>query len=107
MKDWLPIALCNVLYKLISKVLALKVVLPKCIYDNQYAFDPCRLILDNAMVAIEIIHYLKTKTRGTNGCVALKLDISKAYNRMDWNYLKEVMLKMGFNNKWIHWMTVC
>jgi len=50
---------------------------------------------------------MKTKTRGTNGCVALKLDISKAYDMMDWDYLKGVILKMGFNNKWIHWMTMC
>jgi hypothetical protein len=110
MKDHRPIALCNVLYKLISKVLVdgLKGVLPKCIYDNQYAFVSGRSILDNAMVTIEVIHYMKiktrgtngcvalkldiSKTRGTNGCVALKLDISKAYDMMD---LKEVMLKMG------------
>lgn len=104
MKDWCPITLCNVLYKLISKVLVdgLKGVLPKFIYDNQSAFVSGRSILDNVMVAIEVIHYMKIKTRGTNGCVALKLDISKAYDMMD---LKEVMLKMGFNNNWIHWMT--
>jgi len=109
MKDRRPITLCNVLYKLISKVLAnrLKVMLPKCISDNQSAFVPGRSILDNAMVAIEVIHYMKTKMRGTNGCVALKLDISKAYDMMDLDYLKEVMRKMGFNNKRIHWMTMC
>jgi hypothetical protein len=79
---------------LISKVRAdgLKGVLPKCIYDNQYAFVSGMSILDNAMVTIEVIHYMKIKTRGTNGCVALKLDISKAYDMMD---LKEVMLKVG------------
>ena len=75
MKDWRPIALRNILYKLIPKVLAnrMKVVLPKCISDNQFAFVPGRSILDNVMVAIEVIHYMKTKTRGKNGRVALKL----------------------------------
>jgi hypothetical protein len=84
MKDWRPIALCNVLYKIIAKVLAnrLKQVLPKCVSHHQSAFVPERSILDNAMVAIEVVHYMKTKTTGKAGCVALKLDINKAYDRM-------------------------
>ncbi|PNX65681.1 ribonuclease H, partial [Trifolium pratense] len=47
------------------------------------AFVPRRSILDNAMAAIEIIHYMKSKTRGKKGEAALKLDISKAYDRID------------------------
>lgn len=79
MKDCRPIALCNVLYKVLSKVLVnrLKTVLDKCISKNQSAFVPGRSILDNAMVAIEVIHYMKLKTVGKKGNVALKLDISK------------------------------
>ncbi|MCH81372.1 endonuclease/exonuclease/phosphatase family protein, partial [Trifolium medium] len=82
MKDWRPITLCNVLYKVVAKVLAnrLKGVLTKCISDNQSAFVPGRSILDNAMAAIELVHYMKSKTRGKQGEVALKLDISKAYD---------------------------
>ena len=109
MRDWHLIALCNVVYKLISKVLAnrLKVVLPKCISNNQSAFVPGCSILDNAMAAIEVIHFMQTKTRGNDRYVALKLDISKAYDRMDRDYLREVMFKMGFNSKWIHWISMC
>ena len=108
MKDWRPFALCNVLYKLISKVLAnrLKVVLPHCISDSQSAFVSGRSILDNAMVDTEVIDFMKTMTRGNEGYVALKLDISKAYDRMDWDYLRQVMAKMGFDHKWIHWMSL-
>ena len=43
------------------------------------------------MVAIEVIHFMKTKTRGNEGCVTLKFDISKTYDHMNLDYLKGVM----------------
>jgi hypothetical protein len=49
------------------------------------------------MVAIEVIHHMKAKTKGKLGEVALKLDISKAYDRIDWSYLRGIMSKMGFS----------
>jgi len=59
------------------------------------------------MVAIEVIHSIKIKTKGNKGCVAVKLDISKVYDHMDWDYLKRVMRRMSFNEKWIGWMSLC
>jgi hypothetical protein len=50
------------------------------------------------MVAIEIIHYMKAKAKGKQGDVALKLDVIKAYDRLNWEYLRDVMVKMGFLN---------
>lgn len=49
---------------------------------------------------------MKTKTRGEDRYVVLKLDISKTYDRMDWDYLRAVLDKMGFHSRWIHWMSM-
>jgi len=76
MKDWWSIALCNVLYKLVAKVLAnrLKKILHKCISESQSAFVPERSIHDNAMIAIEVVHHMKVGKRVRDKNVALKLD---------------------------------
>jgi hypothetical protein len=109
MKDLRPISLCNVLYKMISKLLAnrLKGLLDKCVSEEQSAFIEGRSILDNALIAIEVIHALKRKTRGRRGELALKIDISKAYDKVDWGFMRGMLEKLGFSNKWIHWMMLC
>ncbi|XP_074346861.1 uncharacterized protein LOC141685668 [Apium graveolens] len=91
MKDLRPITLCNILYKVISKVLAnrLKKILPGIISDNQSAFVPGRNITDNVLVAFELLHYMKQKKKGLEGEVVLKLDVSKAYDRVDWSFLMQ------------------
>lgn len=90
MKDLRPIALCNVLYKIIAKVLSnrLKKLLPNLITENQSAFLPNRSIMDNVLVAFELLHYMKQKKKGNDGDVALKLDVNKAYDRVSWSFLK-------------------
>ncbi|XP_056688734.1 uncharacterized protein [Spinacia oleracea] len=109
MTEFRPISLCNVLYKIISKTLAnkLKTMLGTIISENQSAFVPKRLTTDNALVAFEIFHSMKRRGEGKDGTIALKLDMSKAYDRVEWVFLERVMLKMGFQQSWIGRIMQC
>ena len=109
MKDLRPISLCNVIYKIIAKVLAnrMKHLLSRIISSTQSAFALGRSITDNAMIACELLHYMKRKQRGNVGEVALKLDISKAYDRVDWKFLQHMLQILGFDDRWIKWIMLC
>ncbi|XP_074301224.1 uncharacterized protein LOC141632585 [Silene latifolia] len=83
-RDFRPISLCNVAYKLVSKVLAnwLEVFLCGIVSENQSAFIPGRAISDNVMIAFEVFHYMKI-LRSVEGFMDLKLDMAKAYDRVE------------------------
>lgn len=108
-KDLRPISLCNVLYKLFSKVLAnrLKKILPQVISPAQSAFVPGRLISDNILMAYEMMLYIKQKRKGVKGWTAVKLDMSKAYDRVEWQFLEEIMVKLGFGQQWVRLIMNC
>ncbi|XP_021716616.1 uncharacterized protein LOC110684467 [Chenopodium quinoa] len=103
-----PIGLCNVLYKCITKCLAarLRMILPSLISDCQTAFVPGRLMSDNGLLAHEILTYMN-HLRGRTMSVALKLDMNKAYDRVNWQFLRQALQKFGFPPYWIHIIQQC
>ena len=59
------------------------------------------------MIAFEICHFIKRKRQGKNGMVTMKTDMSKAYDRLEWQFHKEIMQKLGFHDKWVDLIMQC
>ena len=108
MKQFRPISLCNVIYKICSKVLAnrLRPFLDEIILAEQSAFVPGRLITNNVLIAFECTHYPKRK-KGLTGACAIKLDMAKAYDRVEWEYLRRIMLRLGFQEQFVSLIMRC
>lgn len=103
-----PFSICNVAYMVISKILAgrLRGMLPRLISPFQTAFFRGRSIQENAILGQEVIHSMKLK-RGLKGWVALKLDMEKAYDKMEWPFILKVLWCFGFNEVWVGWIEQC
>lgn len=103
------ISLCNFVYKIISKVLTnrLKPLLQTLIVEEQNAFVEGRLIQDNILLVQEVLHRLRTRERKKKFQALLKLDMQKAYNKIEWDFLSACLTKMGFCAQWVHWVMQC
>lgn len=107
--DYRPIALCNVYYKIISKLLArcIQPLLRELVSETQSAFVPKRAISDNVLITHEILHYLKTSKASKQCSMAIKTDMSKAYDRLEWDFIRDVLLRFGFHPIWTEWIMQC
>ena len=103
MKKFRPISLLNCSFKIFTKVLTNRLarILQRLIASNQLAFLKGRYILESVVTAHEILHFIhSTKRQG----LVLKLDYEKAFDKVDLEFLEELLRKRGFGDKWVHWI---
>lgn len=107
--DFRHVSLCNVIYRILAKVLAnrLRGLLNSVISSAQSAFIPGCSIVDNILIAFESSHALNRHHGDMGGFGALKVDMSKAYDRVEWGFLSKVLLGLGFSTHWVHFMKEC
>ncbi|KAL9662891.1 hypothetical protein QQ045_027726 [Rhodiola kirilowii] len=103
MEEFRPISLTTVISKTIAKAMAnrLQVILPEVISIQQSAFIKGRLITDNFIIAHECAHFIKKARKSKQVFGSLKLDMSKAYDRIEWRFLKLILIQIGFAESWV------
>lgn len=101
--EYKPISLCNLLYKLITKIIVglMKVVLGECISVEQFGFLPSRQIMDAAGIVRETLHSIKLKNIPV---MILKLDLEKAYDKVDRYFLHLILVQIGLPLNIVHWI---
>ena len=85
----------------------LKPLLDSIISETQSAFIANRLITNNILIACDSLHHMKTNCIGKKGFMAMKLDMSKAYDRVEWVFLERFLLKLGFQESWVALIMEC
>ncbi|CAL1384251.1 unnamed protein product [Linum trigynum] len=108
MSQFRPIILCNVCYKVLAKCLAnkLKNIMHILVKPNQSSFVPNRHITDNILILQEYVHSMAKKV-GNKGIMLLKLDLAKAYDRLDWEFLEETLTLAGIPQSLINIIMKC
>eukprot|EP00253_Pinus_taeda_P029420 PITA_29420 len=101
-----PISLCNIGYKVITKVIAnrLKKILPKIIPENQGGFIHGRQLVDNFILVQEAIH---SSLRRKEKSMVIKLDLANAFDHVRHRFLFVVLHKLGFGQNFIKWIRAC
>ena len=108
MSQFRPISLCNVLFKIITKIMVirLKKLMPKLIGPTQSSFIPGRLSVDNIVVVQEAVHSMRRK-KGRKGWMLLKLDLEKPYDRVRWDFLEDTLKAARLPGAWVQWIMQC
>jgi len=104
--DFRPISLCNLIYKIISKVISnrIKPFLERSLSAEQLGFLKGRRIHDAIGAAHECLHSIKQKNLKA---LIMKLDLKKAFDCIDWDFLRLVLHAVGFREKFINWILSC
>ena len=104
-----PISLCPVPYKIGAKMITnrLKEIMDAVVGVEQSAFVPVCLITDNVVVTFESIHTMRRRKKEKNYTCAIKLDMHKAYDRVEWSFLKAILVKLGFKENWMNLIMQC
>lgn len=107
--DLRPVSLCSVVYKIVSKIMVkrLQPWMPEIISPTQSAFVSERLMTDNTTIAHELIHSLGESRSEASQYMMVKTDMSKAYNRVEWGYLRSLLVALGFDSKWVQLVMKC
>ncbi|PKI50218.1 hypothetical protein CRG98_029401 [Punica granatum] len=102
------ISLCNTIYKIISKILVrrLRPHLSDLISSFQSSFIPGRRASDNVIILREVIHSFR-KRKGRMGNFIVKLDLEKAFDRLEWCFICKVLTHFKFPKVWIEWLMAC
>ena len=82
-------------------------MIPLIILESQSAFQSNKAISDNILVAFETLHHMKNQKSKKGDFMALKLDMTKAYDRVEWSFLEVTMLEMGFDVRWVALIMSC
>jgi len=85
----------------------LKPLLPILISKEQSTFVQGRQIQDNILIVQEVLHHFRTHQTTRSFNAILKTDMKKAYDRVEWDFLRDYLLKLGFHPRWVGWIMLC